>query len=82
MTPIIDLGLDSLVDISCMQGYTSTKHSHLHLGGTYYTRLSEGSTHRERCKSSNSELNKNEQRSIACGGEFKVKVGYMLGGRR
>lgn len=31
-----------------------------------------GSTHRERCKSSNSELNKNEQRSIACGGEFKV----------
>lgn len=44
-----------------------------------------GSTHRERndpCKSSNSELNKNEQRSIACGGEFKVKAGYMLGGSR
>lgn len=40
-TPIIDLGLDSLVDISCMQGYTSTKHLHLHLGGTYYTRVSE-----------------------------------------
>lgn len=40
-TPIIDLGLDSLVDISCMQGYTSTKHLHLHLGGTYYTRMSE-----------------------------------------
>lgn len=49
-----------------------------------HTRI-RGSTHRERndpCKFSNSELNKNEQRSIACGGEFKVKVGYMLGGRR
>lgn len=72
-TPIIDLGLDTLVDISCIgmyviQAYTSRQ---------YYARVSEGSTHRERnnpCKSSN--------RSIACGGEFKVKVEYMLGGRR
>lgn len=46
----------------CKQAYTSRNH---------YVRVSEGSTYRERCKSSNSELNKNEQISIACGGEFK-----------
>lgn len=68
-TPIIDLGLDILVDISCigmyvMQAYTSRQHQ---------ARLSEDLLiENERCKSSNSELNKNEKRSIACGGEFKV----------
>lgn len=45
-------------------------------GYLLHTRV-RGSTHRERndpYKYSNSKLNKNEQRSIACGGEFKVKM--------
>lgn len=68
-TPIIDLGLDSLVDISCIQVYTSTKHLHLHLGGTYYARVSEDLLIENETTHASS-LN----RSIACGGEFKVTL--------
>lgn len=78
-TPIIDLGLDSLVDISCMQGHTSTKHLHLYTSRHYQARLSEGSAHRERNETTHASprtvnLTRTNKRSIAYGGEFKVKV--------
>lgn len=70
-TPIIDLGLDSLVDISCIGMYVN-KHTPADITKHACPRICSSRTNHASPRTYFTRTN----RSIACGGEFKVKVGY------